>query len=107
VRRQTEQLSQQKEQYIRLRSQFQDEQRESAAKLLHLQRELRAEQKLIDKLEAAIADASASETTQSSDGTSAAAAIEQIWQLMQTYREAVPIGADKPDAVWRPRGPSP
>jgi hypothetical protein len=90
VRRQNEQLSQLKEQYLRLHEQFKEEQKDSSAKLLDLQRELRSEQKRVEEFEDEIG--ALARAGQSSSGSRSIEAVEQIWRLMQEYRDAVHPG---------------
>jgi hypothetical protein len=89
VRKQNEQLAQLKEQYLQLREQFKAEQRESSEKLLELQREFRAEQKRVDELEDQLGARARTEESSECQSAGAMEAIEQIWQLMQGYRDAV------------------
>jgi hypothetical protein len=98
VRRQNEQLAQLKEQYLRLRDQLQREQRESSEKLLELQREMRAEQKRVEELEDEI-EAGTRTGGGGGPGADAVETIEQIWQLMQTYRDAVRPGSGQAGGV--------
>jgi chromosome segregation ATPase len=95
IRKQNDQLAQLKEQYVRLREQFKEEQRESSAKLLDLQREIRAEQKRVEELEDEIR--SISTTGESSGGRCSGSmeAVEQIWQLMQEYHDSVHPGVGR------------
>jgi hypothetical protein len=89
VRKQNEQLAQLKEQYLQLREQFKAEQKESSAKLLELQREIRAEQKRVEELEDQLGSHARTEESTENQSAGAMEAIEHIWQLMQEYRDAV------------------
>jgi tRNA nucleotidyltransferase/poly(A) polymerase len=89
VRKQNEQLSQLKDQYLRLHEQLKEEQKESSAKLLNLQREFRAEQKQVEELEDEIAALIRMGQNRTGERSGSMQAVEQIWQLMQEYREAV------------------
>jgi hypothetical protein len=88
VRKQSEQLAQLKEQYLRLREQFREEQKESSAKLLDLQRELRAEQRRVEELEDEIGRLARTGDSGAGGRPGSVEAIEEIWQLMQAYRDA-------------------
>ena len=86
-----------KEQYLKLRTQYQQEEKNGSMKLLNLERQLRSEQKLYEDVESQIAELTA-QGLQCVDMGSAAV-VEQIWNLMQEYknsleRPAVKISSD-------------
>jgi hypothetical protein len=88
IKKQNEQLHHLKEQFLRLRSQYEQERNDCTPKLLDLQRQLRIEQKIVEDLEQKIAEVSQQyhqEVARGRNGCSAV--VEQIWQLMQRYRE--------------------
>jgi predicted nucleic acid-binding Zn-ribbon protein len=74
---------------LRLHEQLKEEQKESSAKLLDLQREVRAEQKQVEELEDEIAGMSRMGQNRTGKRSGSMQAVEQIWQLMQEYRDAV------------------
>jgi hypothetical protein len=86
IRRQNEQLTDLKDQYLRLHEQYEQEQKQADLNLLSLQREIRAEQRAVMALEDEIESLKAT-ARRSGDGARSTGAIEEIWQLLQAYRE--------------------
>ena len=89
------QLAQMKEQYLKLRTQYQQEQKVCSMKLLNLQRQLRTEQKEYEEVEAEIHALTSQGVTATEAGS--CAVVEQIWQIMQEYRTEPAVVAVKKD----------
>lgn len=88
VKQQNAQLAQLKDQYMKLHVQLHQEEKECSMKLLNLQRELRAEQKRVEELEAEIGNLTRCQNDQGI-GIGSSAVLERIWSVLQTYRERI------------------
>lgn len=92
------QLAQLKEQYLKLRTQYQQEQKVCSMKLLNLQRQLRTEQKQYEEIEAEIQEL-AGQGVAGSVEMGSAAIVEQIWQILQGYRDDAPLKVVKKEPI--------
>lgn len=83
-----------KDQYVRARDRYQQEQHEHSMKYSRLQRELRKEQRRIEELSQRLtalqrASNEIISSKSANDPLQARNAVEQIWDLMQTYRDKI------------------
>jgi DNA gyrase/topoisomerase IV subunit A len=90
VREQNNQITDLKDQYLRLREQLEQEQKEATAKLLDLHRELRSEQQQLAELEEECAGRKRRLSERRS--VKSKEAIEEIWQMLQFFRENIKQG---------------
>lgn len=80
-----------KENYMKLRDQYQNEKQGYVNKLLNLQNDLNSEQKRVKSLQAQLDDLTHNNTIQDFYQTNgkSIAVIESIWNLMQSYHDAI------------------
>lgn len=83
-----------KENYTKLRDQYQSEKKSYANKLMNLQNDLNSEQKRVKSLQTQLDELSHDHKIKAFYQTNgrSIAVIENIWELMQTYRDAVQNG---------------
>jgi chromosome segregation ATPase len=94
IRDQNNQLTELKDQYLRLREQLQREQTEATAKLLELQRQVREEQRRAEEVEDEIV--ARKRMLRERHESRSVEAIEEIWQVLQAYRhDAKPLTAKR------------
>jgi DNA repair exonuclease SbcCD ATPase subunit len=85
IRDQNNQLTDLKDQYLRLQDQFEREKKEAPAKLIQLQRELRAEERKLAEVEEEVS----AKTQKEGRGIGSMEVIEKIWRILVKYREKV------------------
>ena len=80
-----------KEQYIRTKERYQQEQQEYDLKYSRLQRELRIEQRRVEELEKKLIDLkkSSKEIIPRKEENDPCNVVEQMWNLMQKYRDTI------------------
>lgn len=91
VKAQNDQLLQLKEQYLRLKAQYIQESKDSSAKIMSLERQLRTEQQELEKLEKELAQLRSKGGISQKSGS--IGAVEKIWNIMNDYREQIKNGA--------------
>jgi DNA repair exonuclease SbcCD ATPase subunit len=97
IRDQNNQLTELKDQYLRLQEQLRREQKEAALKLIELQREVRAEQHLVEQIEDEIT--AHKQTLRNRHESPSIEIIEEIWQILQAYRANLPQKRDPPQTA--------